>query len=517
MNIKQELENVIEANHPLTLVYTQEEQKVKDILSELRESEAFALFFYDAVQGLRTKDVKTLLKSNLLDDKRLLLRLNNAAESSPLGSVKEIAANFELLSEVSSHIKTVLAICGAETLLKDPVLVRLMKNFIEESGSVSVILLSSELFVPSQLEVDTHVIELSRPDMNEVSRIIDEFCDEQEISIESSLKNKFLKALLGLSYSEIENLLYLAFMRNYKLDEEDVAFFLTYKKQITKKGGVLEFVDTEFISSSELGGLREFKKWLSRKGKVMSRLEEAVKRGVDVPKGVLLFGMPGCGKSLAAKVAAKQMGLPLLRLDMGRVMGRYLGESEENLRKAISIAEALAPSILWIDELEKALGGLKSAEGGGTGSRILATLLTWMQEKTKPVFVIATANDVSGIPPEFMRKGRFDEVFFVDFPKESEIEEILKIHMKKRKRESDIGKIDAKKLAREMKRRGFSGADVEAVVSEAVERAFVEGRDISYGLFNEIMKEIKSTKEVLGKKIEELEKLRKNLNAKAAN
>jgi SpoVK/Ycf46/Vps4 family AAA+-type ATPase len=239
---------------------------------------------------------------------------------------------------------------------------------------------------------------------------------------------------------------------------------------------------------------------------------------VDIPKGVLLFGMPGCGKSLAAKYTAKLMGMPLLRLDMGRIMGPYLGQSEENLRKAIKIAESIAPSILWIDEIEKALAGVKGGNND-TVVRIFGTLLTWMQEKTKPVFVIATANDISGIPPEFLRKGRFDETFFVDFPDKESIKEIFKIHLKKRGKEKFISTIDFDRIVSEMKE-GYAGADIEAIVSEVVERAFLNKKEeITTEDILSVIKSgvIKPISETLKDKIEELRKTYENISAKPAN
>jgi SpoVK/Ycf46/Vps4 family AAA+-type ATPase len=224
----------------------------------------------------------------------------------------------------------------------------------------------------------------------------------------------------------------------------------------------------------DIGGLENLKEWLVRKAKVYKNMNKAKTYGVDMPKGVLIAGVPGCGKSLSAKAAANLFEVPLLRLDMGRLMGKYVGESEGNLRNAIALAEAIAPCVLWIDELEKAFAGIGGGGGGAdVTTRLFGNFLTWMQEKDSPTFVVATANDITKLPPELLRKGRFDEIFYVGLPNDDEREKIFKIHIEKR-RPQDLKNIDITELVKRSK--GFSGADIEGVVKDAIESAFADDK-----------------------------------------
>ena len=280
-------------------------------------------------------------------------------------------------------------------------------------------------------------------------------------------------AFKGLTEYEIENLLALSYSENGELEEDDLQLIFEQKQQMIRKSGILEMIPLK-ESMEDIGGLENLKEWFQRKAKVYTDMRSAEAFGVDMPKGVLIAGVPGCGKSLNAKAAAHLFQVPLLRMDMGRLMGKYVGESEGNLRKAIALAEAISPCVLWIDELEKAFAGI----GGGSGSgaevttRLFGNFLTWMQEKNSPTFVVATANNITQLPPELLRKGRFDEIFYVGFPDQEERRTIFKIHIRKR-RETDLPNIRLDELARHSE--GFSGADIEGVVKDAVETAFVNG------------------------------------------
>jgi SpoVK/Ycf46/Vps4 family AAA+-type ATPase len=225
---------------------------------------------------------------------------------------------------------------------------------------------------------------------------------------------------------------------------------------------------------NDIGGLDNLKDWLRQKAKVFKNMGKAQEYGVDIPKGVLIAGVPGCGKSLNAKAAAHLFEVPLLRFDLGRLMGKYVGESEKNMRNAIALAEAISPCVLWIDELEKAFAGI-GGDGGGAEvtTRLFGNFLTWMQEKESPTFVVATANDITKLPPELLRKGRFDEIFYVGLPNDREREKIFQIHIKKR-RPGDLKQIDIATLV--AKTKGYSGADIEGVIKDAVESAFANDK-----------------------------------------
>ncbi len=251
----------------------------------------------------------------------------------------------------------------------------------------------------------------------------------------------------------------------------------------------------EIVSFNEtiddIGGLENLKEWLKKKAKVFSNLDKAIKFGVDIPKGIMIIGMPGCGKSLTAKATASLFEIPLVRLDVGRLLGKYVGESEDNMRKALKLSEAISPCVLWIDEIEKAFAGV-GGDGGGSDvtTRLFGQFLTWMQEKENTVFIVATANDISKMPPEFLRKGRFDELFFVDLPNGEERRKILEIHLKKRgKWTKDI---DTIALIKETE--GFNGADLEAVIKDAIENAFINGQQTV--TTTDLQKSIKDTKSI---------------------
>lgn len=242
-------------------------------------------------------------------------------------------------------------------------------------------------------------------------------------------------------------------------------------KPVDRKTGMLEFYSTPERFGS-IGGLETLKVWLRQRGKAFS--EAARQFGLPSPKGLLLVGVPGCGKSLSAKAVAAEWQMPLLKFDLGKVFGSLVGQSEENMRRALKMAEAVAPCVLWIDEIEKGLSGVRGPTGdSGTSTRVFGTLLTWMEENQKPVFTIATANDIEGLPPELLRKGRFDEIFFIDLPSPQERANILAIHLTKHHRDYREFDLAAHVQATE----GFSGAEIEQAVVSALYTAFVEGED----------------------------------------
>ncbi len=246
------------------------------------------------------------------------------------------------------------------------------------------------------------------------------------------------------------------------------------KQQLIRKSGVLEYFDTQ-EQVADIGGMEVLKAWLGSRSPAFT--DKAQRFGLPAPRGVLLLGVQGCGKSLTAKAVAQLWRLPLLRLDVGRIYSGIVGSSEQNIRRALQMAETVAPCVLWIDEIEKALAGVQSSgmSDAGVTSRIFGTINTWMQEKTKPVFVVATANDISQLPPELLRKGRFDEIFFVDLPAAEERREIFEIDLRRRKR--DITQFDLDRLAKEAV--GFSGSEIEQAVISALYAAFEADRDIT--------------------------------------
>lgn len=337
---------------------------------------------------------------------------------------------------------------------------------------VTIILVSSEKCVPRELEKFITLFEVPLPDEATIRAIITEYADAYGVAVDEYALKKLSLAFQGLSRYEIGQLINRGFQQDGMIGTKDIDLVQTEKSQIIQKSGLLEMVKLR-EKMEDIGGLEKLKPWLEQKSKIFADWPAARDFGVESPKGVMIVGMPGCGKSLTAKATATLFGLPLLKMDMGSLMGKYVGESEGNMRRAISVAEAVSPCVLWVDEVEKAFSGIGS---GGAGSEVATRLfgyfLTWMQEKTKQVFVVATANDISALPPELLRKGRFDEIFYVDFPNEEERNAIFKVHLEKRSKMND--QIDLKKLAKATDK--YSGADIESIVKEGIEQSFLDGR-----------------------------------------
>lgn len=298
----------------------------------------------------------------------------------------------------------------------------------------SVVFISPTVVLPNELQKDVTILDFDLPTIDEIKRMLDEmiYVNEQsgriEMDLNESEKEKICKAALGLTLQEAENAFARAMVEDGKLNIDDIEVVLEEKCQVIKKTGILEFMKSD-LKMEDVGGLENLKRWISKRNK--SWLDSAQKYNLPAPKGVLITGVPGCGKSLTAKAISAMWQLPLLRLDMGKIFSGVVGSSEENMRKAIKTAEAVSPSILWIDEIEKGFGGASSSGDSGTSMRIFGTFLTWMQEKTKPVFVVATANNINSLPSELLRKGRFDEIFFVDLPTRNERKDIFRLHLKK--------------------------------------------------------------------------------------
>lgn len=359
----------------------------------------------------------------------------------------------------------------------------------------NVIFVAPDLVIPDTLQKDMTICDFPLPTLNEIKDKLNSMISQNKKVKSDNLseedKEKLCKGALGLTLQEAENAFALAMVNDGKIDIGDLKIILQEKMQVIKKTGILEFVQSD-LDISDIGGLENLKSWLIKRNNSWS--EKAKQYCIPAPKGVLITGVPGCGKSLTAKAMSAIWQLPLLRLDLGKIFSGLVGSSEENMRRAIATAEAVAPSILWVDEIEKGLSGVNSGNDSGVSSRIFGQFLTWMQEKESPVFVIATANNINNLPPELLRKGRFDEIFFVDIPTYNERIEIFKLHILKRVKDNDAAKgLDLNdeifaKLA-EMTE-GFIGAEIEQVVISALYEAFFENRALK---FDDFAKSIKNT------------------------
>ncbi len=347
----------------------------------------------------------------------------------------------------------------------------------------TVIFLSPRLVLPCDLEKDISVLEFGLPDAAAIETMLDELTaglNPGSIRLTADEKRQLVRSALGLTLQEAENAFCRAIVQTRGLDKNAVSIIYEEKNQVVRKTGVLEFVRSD-LNINDIGGLENLKKWLLKRNNTWQ--ERAKQYNLPAPKGVLITGVPGCGKSLTAKAMSAIWNLPLLKLDMGKIFGGIVGSSEENMRKAIATAEAVAPSILWVDEIEKGFAGTQSDGDSGTSARVFGTFLTWMQDKTAPVFVIATSNDIGRLPPELLRKGRFDEIFFVDLPTTREREKIFQVHLRKRTENTGIahpvtGDASVCRRLAELTP-GFSGAEIEQAVISAMYDAFYAERGLT--------------------------------------
>ncbi|MCL2548219.1 MAG: AAA family ATPase [Symbiobacteriaceae bacterium] len=359
-----------------------------------------------------------------------------------------------------------------------PVTVRRLKNLTMKMRTEfkTILIVSPLLKIPLELQKLITVFDFELPDYHEIEAVLNLVIARQDekgyrVDLNESEKERLIKACQGLTLEEVENSFAKAVVTDGILSASDIELVLEEKRQIIRKTGILEYFPVD-VGMDSVGGLEVLKEWLRKRSR--SFTEEAKEFGLPAPKGVLVTGMPGCGKSLCAKAASSLWQLPLLRLDMGRIYAGLVGSSEENMRKAIATAEAIAPCILWVDEIEKGFAGTGSSGDSGVSSRVFGTFLTWMQEKQEAVFVFATANAIERLPPELLRKGRFDEIFFVELPSLSEREEIIRIHLRKRRK--DPAEFNLPALG-EMTD-GYSGSELEQVVISAMLDAFDDNRSL---------------------------------------
>ena len=415
--------------------------------------------------------------------------------------------------------KQVLLLKNIETFMNDPAVLARLKKIAEQVHvgilDTTIVILSPVLRLPNEIEKYITVIEMDYLTSDEIQKVIQGFIQDQETTITKELEATLTNAFKGLSAFEIQNILQLAYAENGELTSSQISLIFRQKQQMIKKAGILEMIPFK-ETIDDIGGLENLKRWLERKAKIFSNMDQAKAFGVDMPKGVLIAGVPGCGKSLSAKASAQLFNVPLLRLDMGRLLGKYVGESEANMRRAIELAEAISPCVLWIDELEKAFAGIGgSGSGAEVTTRLFGSFLTWQQEKESPVFVVATANEIVHLPPELLRKGRMDEIFYVGLPKREERRKIFEIHIRKR-RKKDLPDISMERLLDETD--GYSGADIEGVVRESVEQVYTEGRNKLTA--EDILSAIRNThclSEIMKGPIEQMEQEYKNRKFKNAS
>ena len=473
--------NLINAGFPYIYIPSYEEDRVVSAIRETLENE-------DLVRTKRTLYVWTQTDGLVNDGKRL------SDTKNAITAIEQIRRNKE---EAVYVLKDFHIYFGADrNTHPDYQVIRKLRDILPDlkASRKTVIMLSPSLVLPADMEKEISVLNFDLPDIDELDMVLGELeqsIPKENIRLGASQRRELLRSALGMTMQEAENAFCRAIVRQKGLDATAVSIIHEEKNQIVKKTGVLEFVQTD-LGEDDIGGLENLKKWLVKRNGAWQ--ERAREYGLPAPKGVLITGVPGCGKSLTAKAMSSIWKLPLLKLDMGKIFGGLVGSSEENIRKAIRTAEAVSPSILWIDEIEKGFTGTRSGGDSGTAARVFGTFLTWMQEKESSVFVIATANDIESLPPELLRKGRFDEIFFVDLPTVKEREKIFQVHLDKRLRSGSIihkVKTDTETLSELAGlTEGFSGAEIEQTVIAGLYEAFFNDRGLE---LEDLKKSIRDT------------------------
>lgn len=456
------IKDMLKAFYPVLYLtsfeYDRTKQKIEGIINVLRsEGKDVRIFNWNCVDGLRGL---------------------NGDKPQPV-----INKDGEEIVEPEEVLKYIL---NDKDVSKDVFVLEDFNNYIEEENvkyyirsiaerarhtNTHVIILSAVYKLPVELEKYVTVLNIPLPDRFDMEKTLGVVERQCKINLSMEMRNRMVDAALGMTSMEADLAFCLAAVKD-DLGHNAPYTVSSEKEQIIKKSGILDYFPKN-ENLKDVGGMEILKDWLFKRQKTYEK--KARDFGLQEPKGLLLLGVPGCGKSLTAKSIASFWNMPLLRLDIGKVYQGLVGSSEDNIRKAIATAEAVAPCVLWIDEIEKGLNGVQSSGStdGGVTSRIFSTILTWMQEKTSPVFVVATANNINLLPPELLRKGRFDEIFFVDLPTAKERENIFSIHLQKKGQ--DPSQYPMGMLGK--KTEGFNGAEIEECIKEAMFAAYVQNPD----------------------------------------
>jgi len=462
MNSKQTFENIrdlIKANYPLIYAVTTEYNRSLIYIRDLSTKNGYKFQVWDCVTGLREhkkvdKDIEYAEITGCQDYIGLLDYIIKTTDEKETQGEKEIF----LIEDLHRYFDQV------ETFTRLRKLAEKLRFYDKH-----IILTGPFIKIPDELEKFVTVVNIPLPDRNDLEKNLDYISKGEKI--DDDLKKHFIDSALGMTDMEAFLAFQLAKQKVGLQTKEAAQIISMEKEQIIKKSGILDYYQVNQDLESSLGGLDNLKDWLTKREKSFQR--KAKDFGLQEPKGILLVGVPGCGKSLTAKCVAASWKQPLLKLDIGKVFQAEVGASENNIRQAIETAEAVAPCVLWIDEIEKGLNIGGGEKDGGTNSRVFSTILTWMQEKTKPVFVVATANNIEALPPELLRKGRFDNIFFVDLPTKEERKNIFKIHLDRTERSSIV---DFDEIVEKSKY--FNGAEIEECVKEAMFIAYDENPDV---------------------------------------
>jgi hypothetical protein len=464
MNLAQEIETLIRARYPILYIISSEESRVQNLLIEIADKRQKKLFEWSYSTGI--VPAGTSIQSQ---------KHRNTPTKDPLVALDQVIDQVEPAIFLFKDFHPFLTRNNFAVIRKLKEIALHLKNSLK-----TILLISPVLEIPAELEKEITVLNFPLPTRDDLNALLDRITQDikqfkqVKIDLDEGGRARLLQAALGLTLGEAENVFAKIIVKDQRLSGEDVNEVFAEKQQIIRKSGLLEYYATQ-ESFANVGGLGVLKDWLQKRAVAFT--DEAREFGLPAPKGILMLGVQGCGKSLCAKAVSSLWQLPLLRFDMGRMFGSLVGSSEENVRRAITVAESIAPVILWVDEIDKAFAGAQGSgiTDSGTTARVFGTFLTWLSEKTAPVFLVATANDISQLPPELMRKGRLDEIFFVDLPSLEEREEIFRIHLTKRGR--DAGRFDVKSLAETSE--DFSGADIEEAIISGLYDAFYARQDLT--------------------------------------
>lgn len=453
----EEFLRLVEGGYSCISIVTQEEHQALEVIRKAAEQLKYKMRIWSVGRGSR--------------DGLFPVLGGRTQHATPEAGLKEFCLlptkTICVALDMSKHLSSYLIL----RMLRDAIMrIELNQNVL--------VLIESEDALPDSIKAYCRSFELSLPTAKEIENVLRNTLREihnktpLEIGISKAGLDAIIRNLRGLSIRQARQLLREIVASDRKLDDHDVNKIIAGKRKMVESDGLLEYVQAP-MTMEEIGGMKNLKRWLSTREKAFSK--EALEFGLDAPRGVLILGIQGAGKSLCAKAMATAWRQPLFRLDCGTLYNSYIGESERNLRKALRQIEAMSPAILWVDEIEKAFASAASqSTDGGLSKRMFATLLTWMQEHKHPVFLVATANDLEALPPELLRKGRFDEIFFVELPNEEGRREIFNIHLKKRKRDPE--KFDLDKLVKISD--GYSGAEIEQAIISGLHEAFSSGLNL---------------------------------------
>nr|UQS76336.1 subunit 4 of 26S proteasome [Haslea ostrearia]WAJ48241.1 ATP-dependent zinc metalloprotease FtsH [Haslea ostrearia]WAJ48332.1 ATP-dependent zinc metalloprotease FtsH [Haslea ostrearia] len=452
MKFNDELALFLKARYPIIYINTIEEDRVEYVIRKnVKTNLNRSIYSWDFVDGYTNNP-------------------NNEgfARKNPLQAL-------ELVERLKAETPALFLLKDFNRFLNDLSVSRKLRNIsrVLKLQPKTIIIIGSDLTIPKELQDLITVLQFELPSEQEISEELTRLVNSLNIKIDSQLFENLVRACQGLSLERIRRVLSKIIATYKTINNNSINILLSEKKQIISQTEILEYISVE-EKIINLGGLQNLKEWLKKRKTAFTI--QASNYGLPTPRGLLLVGIQGTGKSLTAKSVANEWQLPLLKLDVGKLFGGIVGESESRLRQMINVAEAVSPCILWIDEIDKAFNNTENSGDSGTSNRVLGTFVSWLSEKTKPVFVIATANNIELLPLEIIRKGRFDEIFFLDLPQNEEREEIFKIHLKEFRSDS-WESFDYSKLARLSE--SFSGAEIRQSIIEGMYQAFYEKREFT--------------------------------------